>query len=44
MDDPNNQIEGFLGEGLPNNITVSFNLDNKKEIDAEIIQEKITNG
>ena len=31
-------------EGLPNNITVSFNLDNKKEIDAEIIQEKITNG
>ena len=31
-------------EGLPNNITVSFNLDNKKEIDAEVIQEKITNG
>ena len=31
-------------EGLPNNITVSFNLDDKKEIDAEIIQEKITNG
>ena len=29
-------------EGLPNNITVSFNLDNKKEIDAEVVNDKIT--
>ncbi len=31
-------------EGLPNNITVSFNLDNKKEIDAEVVNDKITKG
>ena len=31
-------------EGLPNNITVSFNLDNKKEIDAEVVNNKITKG
>ena len=31
-------------EGLPNNITVSFNLDNKKEIDAEVVHDKITKG
>ena len=31
-------------EGLHNNITVSFNLDNKKEIDAEVVNDKITKG
>ena len=31
-------------EGLPNNIKVSFNLDNKKEIDAEVVNDKITKG
>jgi hypothetical protein len=31
-------------EGLPNNITVSFNLDKQKEIDAEVVQQKITQG
>ena len=31
-------------EGLPNNITVCFNLDNKKEIDAEVVNDKITKG
>ena len=31
-------------EGLPSNITVSFNLDDKKPIEAEVVKEKITNG
>lgn len=31
-------------EGLPNNITVSFNLDDKKPIEAEVVKEKLTHG
>ena len=31
-------------EGLPSNITVSFNLDDKKPIEAEVVKEKLTHG